>query len=82
MKVRITQQFKWSPDGNTTVTEEPGAIVDGAVAESALRTKCGEPCEDEAPPPAPASQPEKAEEKAAPEPKNKAITSAPRNKGK
>ena len=41
MRVRLTKQLRFSPDGNEVVVYPAGLIIDGRAALAALAMKCG-----------------------------------------
>lgn len=64
MKVEVTKEFKWAPDGNHVVTVPAGKEVDGRAAEVAIQLGCARESKAQS-----AAPKNKAEPKA---PKNKA----------
>lgn len=68
MRVRVTKEYLWAPDGNTVRTVRVGEELEGEGAAIALQMGAGEALGEE-----------KSEEPAA---ENKAVARAPRNKGR
>jgi hypothetical protein len=67
MSVRVTKDFRWTPDGVRTQTVRAGDVVEGRAAEVALEMGCGVVEGEKAKPAAP---------------ENKAMPYAPRNKAR
>jgi hypothetical protein len=54
MKVKVTKEFDWAPDGNHVRKVKVGEVLEGRGAEVALHLKCGEEVREESKPPPPA----------------------------
>jgi hypothetical protein len=59
MKVRVTKQFPWAPDGNHVRTVKVGEVMEGRGAEVAMQLASGELLTEQAPPKEPAKSPVK-----------------------
>lgn len=57
MRIKVTKEFKWAPDGNNVRTVKVGEELEGRGAEVALQLSSGEEVRE--PPKAPASKPSK-----------------------
>jgi hypothetical protein len=57
MKVKVTKEFDWAPDGNHVRKVKVGEVLEGRGAEVALHLKSGEEAREESkPPPAPSGK--------------------------
>lgn len=54
MKVKVTKEFKWAPDGNHLRTVKVGEELEGRGAVVALQLACGEELRESPKGPAPA----------------------------
>jgi len=61
MKVKVTREFKWAPDGNHIRTVNVGEVLEGRGAEVALQLRSGEEVKESAPEPSkkPGGEPNK-----------------------
>jgi hypothetical protein len=51
MKVKVTKDFPWAPDGNNVRLVRAGEVLEGRGAEVAIQMKCGEEVREDAKPP-------------------------------